>query len=109
MKIKTTKPKPLSQEEIDRIVIEQAEDDSAWEPGIHVQPLPTSLSLPAELATRAAFIARLHRKTSVEEWLMDIIQERLAVEETIYSEVKRDLAVQPGGKTERVHRTASHV
>lgn len=84
--------KPLLQTQIDRIVIDQAADDSAWEEPVYVQPMPpTSLSLPAELAARAAFVAQLHRNTTVDEWLRQIIRERLDVEETIYREVKREL------------------
>jgi hypothetical protein len=83
--------KELSQEEIDQIVVAQADDDSAWEAPISVQhTMSTSLSLPAELASRAAFMAHLHRKINVEEWLIAIIQERLDIEETVYGEVKRD-------------------
>jgi hypothetical protein len=86
------KKKQNSQEEIDKIVIEQADDELAWDTPIYVkQAASTSLFLPAELAARAAFVARLHRNESVEKWLMHIIQERLEVEEKIYGEVKREL------------------
>jgi hypothetical protein len=84
----------LSEQEIDEIVVAQASDDSAWEKPIHVRRTePASLSIPADLAARAAFLARLHRKTSVEEWLMHIIQERVELEEAAFVGVKRDLAV----------------
>jgi fructose-1-phosphate kinase PfkB-like protein len=60
----------FSEEEIDKIVVSQADDDSAWEKPIQVRKAkPISLSVPAELAARAAFLARLHREASVEEWL----------------------------------------
>ena len=104
--MKTTKDakRPYSQEEIDHIVVAQADDDSAWEPPIVVQPTsPTSIFLPAEIAARAAFIARLHQTTSVEEWLVHIIQERLDMEESIYGEVKRDL-IPKFAKQQRKHR-----
>lgn len=94
MKTKEKSKKLQSQEEIDQIVTAQAYDNAAWEEAIVVQPtIFTSLSLPAELAARAAFIARLHRAEHVEEWLMRIIRERIEVEERIYSEVKRELAL----------------
>jgi hypothetical protein len=51
----------------------------------------TSLSLLAELATRIAFVARLHRNEDVETWLLHIIQERLEVEEKIYGEIRCEL------------------
>ena len=57
------KAKVLSEEEIDTIVVEQVNDDSAWEEPIHVRKAkPTSVPLSSELAARAAFFARLHLK-----------------------------------------------
>jgi len=53
---------------------------------------PASLSIPADLAARAAFLARLHRKHSVDEWLTHIIQERIELEEAAFVGVKRDFA-----------------
>lgn len=92
--LKEKSQKPETQEEIDQIVVAQADDNSAWEEPVLVKPTGfTSLSLPAELAARAAFVARLHRTDHVEEWLMHIIQERLDVEEKIYGEVKRELTL----------------
>ncbi len=83
----------LSEQEVDRIVIAQATDDEAWEKPIRVRRAkPTSVSISAELAARAAFLARLHRKSSLEEWLTGIIEERVALEETVYSGVKQELA-----------------
>lgn len=81
----------LSEEEIDRIVVAQADDDSAWEEPVHVRQKPTSVSLPAELAARAAFLARLHRITNVEEWLRRIIRERVELEEAAFVGAKREL------------------
>ncbi len=83
----------LSEAEIDQIVVSQADDDSAWEKPIHVRKgKPTTLSLPADLAARAAFLARLHRKTNLEEWLTHIIEERIELEEAAFVGAKRDLA-----------------
>jgi hypothetical protein len=88
------KSKDLSELEIDRLVVAHADDDSAWEKPVHVHRAKlASISIPAELAARAAFLAQLHRKTSVEEWLTHIIQERVALEEAMYSGVKQDLAI----------------
>ena len=84
----------LSEEDIDKIVIGQAEDDSAWEKPIQVRRLKsTSLSIPAELAARAAFLARLHRQSSVEEWLTHVIQERVELEEAAFADAKHDLTM----------------
>jgi hypothetical protein len=58
------------EEEIDELVEAQASDDSAWDNPIRVRRTKSSsVSLPSDLAARAAFFARLHRETSVEEWL----------------------------------------
>ena len=85
----------LSDEEIDRLVIEQADDDSAWGKPVRVHKSESSaVSLPTELASRAAFFARLHREASLEKWLERIIEERINIEEAVFAESKRDLAKQ---------------
>jgi len=87
------KNKALSQEEIDKIVVAQADDNSAWEKPIRVRKAkPTTVSLPAELAARAAFFARLHREASIEDWLRRVIEERIDLEEAAFVGLKRDLA-----------------
>ena len=87
----------LSEQEIDGIVVAQANDDSAWEKPVRVhRTRPASLSIPADLAARAAFLAQVHRRTSVEEWLTHIIQERVELEEAAYIGVKHDLAAKVG-------------
>jgi hypothetical protein len=87
----------LSEEQIDELVIAQAEDDTAWEDPIAVHAVsPTTLSLPAEMAARAAFFAQLHKKSSVEDWLKSIIQERIDFEEAAFAGLKRALTEQGG-------------
>ena len=87
----------LSQEEIDNIVVAQADDDSAWETPIRVRRKKSaSLSIPAELAARATFLARLHRQRNIEEWLTHIIQERVELEEAAFVGAKRELATKNG-------------
>ena len=89
-----SKNKALSQEEIDKIVVAQANDNSAWKKPIRVRKAkPTTVSLPAELAARAAFFARLHREASIEDWLRRVIEERIDLEEAAFAGLKRDLAV----------------
>jgi hypothetical protein len=89
-----TKRQNLSEEEIDRVVGAQADDDSAWEEPIQVgRRKASSVSIPAGLAARAAFLARLHREADVEKWLMRVIRERVELEEAAFREVKRDLTV----------------
>ena len=84
--------KKISEEKIDEIVIAQADDDNAWEAPIHVNRKETlSISVKSEIASRAAFFARLHRKANIEDWLIHIINERLDMEEAAFAEMKRDL------------------
>ena len=79
-------------QEIDKIVIAQANNDSAWGKPIRVRrSKPACLSIPADLAARAAFLAQIHRTKSVEEWLTHIIQERVELEEAAFAGVKHDL------------------
>jgi hypothetical protein len=86
------KQQKLSEEEIDDLVVGHANDDSAWGKPVHVKrPLTESFSLPTGLATRAAFLAKLHR-SQIDEWLNEIIKERVELEEASFAEVKRLLA-----------------
>jgi hypothetical protein len=85
--------KVLSEAKIDELVIAQAKDESAWEKPLNVnKSKSTSLSIPAEVASRAAFFARLHRETNVEEWIRKILMERIDIEEAAFAETKRELA-----------------
>lgn len=97
MKGNAKSPKKLSQEEIDRIVVSEAYNDSAWGRPIQVQRRKSaSLYIPAELATRAAFLARLHRQSGIEEWLIHIIRERVELEEAAFVGAKRELTTKNG-------------
>ncbi len=63
---KARKTPRVNQEGIDRLVTSQANDDSAWEAPIRVKrSKPASFSIPGELASRAAFLVRLHRWAGV--------------------------------------------
>lgn len=84
--------KKLSEKEIDQIVILQADNDDAWEDAVKVtKQKATALSLPAILASRAAFFARLHREASLEDWIKRIIRERLEIEEAAFAGCKKEL------------------
>src|SRR5713101_7434448 len=87
-----SRPKP-SPAEIDRLVTAQADDDSAWEKSIVVRrPKSTSLSISAELAARAAFLAKLHRESRVDTWVERIVRERVEIEESAFTAAKKTLA-----------------
>jgi hypothetical protein len=90
----TTLLKPnLTQDRIDRVVTAQADDDSAWQKAIVVRrPKSASLSIPAELAARAAFLARLHRESRVDKWVERIVRERVEIEESAFTAAKKTLA-----------------
>jgi hypothetical protein len=54
------KMEKLPEDEIDEIVIEQADDESAWERPIKVRrPKGANVPLPSDLAARAAFFRAL--------------------------------------------------
>ena len=87
-----SKPK-LTQDQVDRFVTAQADEDSAWEKSVVVRrPKSTSLSIPAELAARAAFLAKLHRETGVDKWVERIVRERVEIEESAFTAAKKTLA-----------------
>jgi hypothetical protein len=89
---KNKKTTVLDQDKTDRLVVSQADDDSAWEPPIRVKrSKPASLSIPGELAARAAFLARLHREAGVDKWVERIVRERVELEEFAFTEAKRNV------------------
>ena len=93
MSTKGRAKKKLSEKDIDRLVVARTNDDAAWGKPVRVQRAKSAaLSIPADLAARAAFLARLHRKTSAEEWLRHIIRERVELEEAAFVGAKHDLA-----------------
>jgi hypothetical protein len=89
--------KQLTEDEIDNIVESQADDDLAWEKPIQAhRASQATLSISAELAARAAFLAKLHREKSVEEWLTRVIRERVELEEVAFNEAKREMSLRNG-------------
>lgn len=89
---KTSGRRRLTEEDIDNLVVVQAGDNSAWEAPVQVRRgAPGTISIPGELAARAAFLAQVHRASGVEEWLTRVIRERIELEEVAFAEAKRDL------------------
>jgi hypothetical protein len=43
------------------------------------------------LAVRAAFLARLHRAPDLESWVERVLRERVELEESAFSEAKKNL------------------
>ncbi len=90
--MKKTIKRKLTQAEIDRLVVVQVEDDGAWEKPVHVRRSKSaSLSIPAELAARAAFLARVHHQPSIGRWVETIVRERVELEEAALRGAKREL------------------
>jgi len=97
MSTKRTIRKHLTEDEIDQLVTDQADDESAWEPPAQVNRKDlVTLSISAELAARVKFLAHLHRTHNVEEWLTNIIKERVELEEAAFQGAKRDLLAKAG-------------
>jgi len=87
----------LTEKEIDQVVMLQADDNSAWEKPTRIRKIkPASVSIPAELAARATFLAQLHRTKNLEEWLTHVIEERIELEEAAFIGVKQDLSNKAG-------------
>ncbi|HWS72021.1 MAG TPA: hypothetical protein VN605_07895, partial [Thermoanaerobaculia bacterium] len=85
-----------SVEEIDVRVIAEAEDDTAWEPAVRVSRKQAAIGLPASLAQRAAFLARLHREQDLQSWVERVVRERVELEERAFTQARRELASKPG-------------
>lgn len=91
----TRRARPLTQEEIDERVIGQAEDDTKWEPLVHVSRKQAAIGLPGSLAQRAAFLARLHRERNLQAWVERVIRERVELEERAFTQARRELGSKP--------------
>jgi hypothetical protein len=92
------KRKVVSEEEIDRIVIAQADNETAWEKPFKVRRTKTaSVLIPAALAAQAAFFARLHREANLNNWVKRIIQERVDIEEAAFTGSKKNLLANSDG------------
>ena len=89
----TLTKRKMTEAEVDRVVIAEADEDAAWQNATVVRrPKSASLSIPAELAARAAFLARLHRESRVDKWVERIVRERVEIEESAFTAAKKTLA-----------------
>lgn len=85
--------KRINENEIDERVAAQATNDSAWTKPIAVKRnVLARINLPADLAAKAAFLARLHHKANTQEWLQSVIEERVDFEESAFAGLKESLA-----------------
>lgn len=91
VRARTKSPKKLSPQEIDRLVVAQAGDDTAWAEPVRVRmEEAAAFSIPGDLAARAAFLARLHHQATMQEWLARIIRERVELEEAAFAAAWHD-------------------
>ena len=82
----------LSREAIDDVVTLEAGDDSAWDAAVRVKrPRVASVSIPGDLAARAAFLAKLHREPRVDKWVERIVRDRVELEELAFAEARKSL------------------
>ncbi len=92
-RVKLSKRTARNQDEIDRAVISQTTDDSAWEAPIRVKRVRSlSVSIPGNLAARAAFLAKLHHETGIDKWIERVVRERVELEELAFVEAKKELS-----------------
>jgi len=92
-KAKKKRTASLDRETIDQLVVSQSEASSAWDAALLVKrSKPASLSIPGDLAARAAFLARLHREAGLDQWVERVVRERVELEEFAFSEAKKKLA-----------------
>lgn len=92
-KTEPTSKSRLTEDQIDDAVAAEADQDSAWEKVVSVRrSKSTSVSIPADLAARAAFLAKLHRESRVDKWVERIVRERVEIEESAFTAAKRTLA-----------------
>jgi predicted DNA-binding protein len=79
----------LTEEEIDRLVIAEANDTSKWGKPIAVKP--TSIRFSPSIIEKAKYFAKLHKTRGYQTWLKQIVEERIKLEEKFLSDFKREI------------------
>jgi len=78
--------KRLTEEEIDRIIINEADDKTKWRKPITVKPVLIRFS--PSIIEKAKHLAKLHRASDYQVWLKRIVEERIRLEEELLSDFK---------------------
>jgi hypothetical protein len=74
----------LTEDEIDEIVIRQADDPSAWGKLVHVKAMSVvPIPLSPRLIEKAKVIARRRRMKGYQAWMQRVIQERIKLEANV--------------------------
>jgi len=82
----------LTEQEIDEIVISEANDITKWEEPISVKPpRVTPIRLSPDTVKTAKYFAKLHKYRGYQTWLKRIIEDRIKTEEAILKELKQRL------------------
>ncbi len=86
------KKRKLTEDQIDEIVIKEADDLSKWESPVHVKaPQAISLRLSPQLIQKAKFLATLHKSKGYQSYLEKIIKERIQLEEKLIESIKPEI------------------
>jgi hypothetical protein len=64
---------------------------------VQVSRAHAAIGLPASLAQRAAFLARLHRERNLQTWVERVVRERVELEERAFTQARRELGSKAGG------------
>jgi len=81
--------KKLTEEDIDELVIAEANDMTKW--GKPVAVRPTIISFSTSVIEKAKYLAKLHNTRGYQTWLKQIVEERIKLEEELLSDIKRGL------------------
>ena len=82
------KKRKLTEGEIDRLVVAEANDMTKW--GETVSVKPTSIRLSPSIIQKAKYLARLHKTRGYQTWIKQVLQERIRLEEEILSGFKKE-------------------
>jgi predicted DNA-binding protein len=76
---------------IDNFVINQANDEDAWEleSQINQKTKPTSIRLSNRTINRAKFFAHVHHQRGYQSWLKNVIEDRINTEYELYKKLKK--------------------
>ncbi|MDP2752921.1 MAG: hypothetical protein Q8P40_00790 [Nitrospirota bacterium] len=83
--------KRLTEEEIDRLIIAEADDMTKWEKPIAVKP--TSIRFSPLIIEKAKYLAKLHKARGYQTWLKQVVEERIKQEEKLLLDFKREFKV----------------
>lgn len=83
--------KRLTEEEIDRLIIAEADNMTKWEKPIAVKP--TSIRFSPSIIEKAKYLAKLHKARGYQTWLKQVVEERIKQEEKLLLDFKREFKV----------------